>query len=103
VGDNSNDSSAAGEGDHISDDVEIAKGGDGADYIVDSAESTVANQFWGGPGADSLVGNGGADSLYGGTGQDTLQGGDGNDVLAGNDGSSDDGVSDLLDGGSGTD
>ena len=58
----------------------IAKGGDGADYIIGG---DVAETIYGEDGDDILVGAGGSDLLDGGAGNDTIAGGAGDDTLRG--------------------
>ena len=82
------DNGAAGEGDGIGDDVEVAIGGSGNDSIVDfpvaygnGGNDTLA----GGLGADTLWGGGGDDLLFGGSGwgtPDAFHGGDGVDTVS---------------------
>ncbi|WP_198377772.1 putative Ig domain-containing protein, partial [Neoroseomonas rubea] len=72
------------------------RGDDGDDILLGGRND---DQITGGSGNDSLMGEDGADTLVGGTGADTLQGGAGNDVYI----ASDDGTSDVLFGGVGTD
>jgi Ca2+-binding RTX toxin-like protein len=67
----------------------IVDGGDGDDYIVDSAGANTLyggagkDKIYGGDGNDVLRGNGGNDKLYGESGLDRLYGYDGNDLLDG--------------------
>jgi Ca2+-binding RTX toxin-like protein len=80
------DDGESGEGDTVSADIEIVKGGSAADDITGSAS---ANTIYGGAGADILAGGGGNDTLYGEAGDDTFDEGDaasGADVLNGGDG-----------------
>lgn len=63
------DDGEAAEHDTVATDVEVVKGGAGADAIT------------GGAGADTLFGNGGADTLTGGLGADLLDGGAGDDLF----------------------
>ncbi|MCX5746897.1 MAG: calcium-binding protein [Proteobacteria bacterium] len=60
---------AASEGDDVRSDVEIVKGGAGADTITGSAG---ANTLYGGGGNDTLAGGAGDDVLYGEAGDDTF-------------------------------
>ncbi|HQY44380.1 MAG TPA: sulfatase-like hydrolase/transferase [Paracoccaceae bacterium] len=73
-------------------------GGEGDDRLVAIAKLPSSHHaFYGGSGADTLVGGGGRDTLDGGTGDDVIQGtagrnliygGHGNDVISDGDGSS---------------
>ncbi len=90
----------AGENDHVDQTVGTVRGGSGNDTIIGhlvgiDAVIGAENNFFGGPGDDTLVGNAGFDLLDGQTGNDTLRtgpgqgymfGGDGDDVLEGGDG-----------------
>jgi Ca2+-binding RTX toxin-like protein len=74
-----------GEGDNVGADVEDLLGGDGNDTLL-AGFGTVANDFEGNGGADTLNGFFGDDDLTGGLGGDNLSGGDGRDDLVGDDG-----------------
>ena len=76
------------EGDLISNDIEVIKGGPGNDTL------------FAGPNGTSLLGNDGNDTLTGGPGVDTLNGGTGNDTFPMG---SAPGGSDIIIGGTGTD
>jgi Ca2+-binding RTX toxin-like protein len=71
-------------------------GGAGDDYIYGS---NYIDQLFGETGNDYLRGYGGNDYLVGGTGFDRMYGDDGSDILHGGD----DGIRDMLTGGSGSD
>ena len=74
VGVTEGDDGEAGEGDTVSSDVEIIRGGRGDDTLI------------GGPGPEELYGRGGDDTIDGGDGEgDLLDGGDGNDTLSDDD------------------
>ena len=75
-------------------DIEIVRGGSGADRINGSS---VDNTFYGNNGNDYLDLRGGNDIGYGGSGSDTIRGGDGNDTVDGGTGN------DTLIGGAGID
>ena len=85
---------ALGEADNVGVDVEIVRGGDGADTMVGGA---AADQLDGWGGNDELRGDAGEDVLLGGSGDDRAFGADGQDTIEGGDGS------DLVDGGAGVD
>ena len=105
------DDGAAGEGDSVAGDVEVAVGGAGDDRIagtpggdrLDGGDGSDAID--GGDGDDTLLGGGidaGADRLTGGAGDDALQGAGGGDALTGGAGAdtvSGGGGDDELDGG----
>jgi Ca2+-binding RTX toxin-like protein len=74
----------AGENDNDAADIEILKGGGGADSL---SGSEAGNTIEGNGGNDSLSGLGGADRLAGGDGDDVLAGGAGPDTLEGGNGS----------------
>jgi Ca2+-binding RTX toxin-like protein len=67
-----------GEGDSIDSDVEGAIGGSGDDRLVGNG---LANVFFAGAGADTVLGGSGDDHLRGSLGADSLAGGDGFDVV----------------------
>jgi Ca2+-binding RTX toxin-like protein len=74
VGTPEGDDGEQGEGDTVSSDAEIIRGGRGEDTLT------------GGPGPEELYGNAGDDTLDGGDGAgDLLDGGDGNDTLTDDD------------------
>ncbi|MFO0879343.1 MAG: calcium-binding protein [Gemmataceae bacterium] len=77
--------------------INYGYGGNGNDYIYGTGG---ADRLYGEAGNDQLLGYGGNDYLYGGLGADYLAGYDGNDVL---DGGVQDGYTDVLEGGYGSD
>ena len=102
---------AAGAGDQItfSDDTLVQNNfenldasGLGSGGSVTVAGSAGANSLIGSSGSDSITGGGGNDTLDGGAGDDSLLGDAGNDVIL-IDNASDHGVTEVLDGGAGTD
>ncbi|NVB83297.1 MAG: hypothetical protein HOV81_33305, partial [Kofleriaceae bacterium] len=60
---------ASAEGDNIESDVEVVKGGSGADTIAGGVN---ADTIYGGAGNDTLSGGGGADTLYAEAGDDVF-------------------------------
>ncbi|MGB7157945.1 MAG: calcium-binding protein [Tepidisphaeraceae bacterium] len=90
------DDGEIGEGDNVRTDIEVVYGGAGNDTI--STTSGKAVRFYGFAGNDTLIGGSGADLFDGGAGADSLTGNGGDDLLFANDG-----VADILSGGSGAD
>ena len=102
----------AGEGDHVSDDVEKVLGGSGDDTLLGDGRPNVLiggpgnDRVSGAEGDDLLIGGHGADAMSGDVGNDTLLGSDGDDTLSGGAGNDDvkgELGGDLLDGGAGRD
>jgi uncharacterized delta-60 repeat protein len=89
------DDGEAGEHDNARSDNEVVIGGSGNDTIIGTS---AANLFYGNGGDDQLYGRGGDDILVGGAGHNRLSGEDGNDTLYAKNG-----LSDVIDGGAGTD
>jgi len=89
------DDGEAGEKDNARGSIEIVSGGAGNDTIIGTSD---ANIFYGNGGDDQLYGRGGNDILVGGSGHNRLSGEDGNDTLYARNG-----LSDVLDGGLGSD
>ena len=85
---------APGEHDNVGVDVEMLRGGAGADTITGN---NAANRLDGWAGNDELQGAGGEDALLGGSGDDRTFGADGQDNIEGGHGN------DLVNGGPGTD
>jgi Ca2+-binding RTX toxin-like protein len=103
-----NDGGSGGaEGDDVTPDVEVVRGGMAGDTLTGGAQGATlfgedgADVLTGGAGNDALRGGGGTDTLQGAGGSDYLGGGDDDDGLWGGPGGSGDG--DILDGGSGAD
>ena len=77
------DDGVAGERDAIGSDIEVLRGGSGADRVIGNAK---VNSLFGGAGEDLLEGGGGADGLIGEEGNDRLRGGTGDDLVHGQEG-----------------
>ena len=87
-------------------DINMASAGGSFGYDINggAAASTLQGSGFndsidGGAGADSIVGNGGNDTINAGAGADTVTGGAGNDVFTVTTGTSDQGATDVIDGG----
>ena len=88
INDGTASSGEASEGDTVSADIEILKGGSGNDTLTGGAGNDTLN---GGAGNDTLTGGGGNDTLYGDAGNDTFD-----------EGAASSGA-DIINGGAGTD
>ena len=69
-----------GEGDRVAPDIEIVRGGSGADQLFGNSQR---NELHGGAGSDAIDGGANNDTLYGDDGSDQITGGPGNDTIVG--------------------